>query len=120
VLQSLLQEGNTADEVAHLNNLVSEKIGFSKMVLEAYRDGGKAAGEAVINTGRGKHIRDSIMAVILELDSIRHFKLRQLAGSVETNATKARTWGIGLGIVAGTACLLTFLYLLNTGRHQHA
>jgi CHASE3 domain sensor protein len=51
VLQSLLQEGNTADEVAHLNNLVSEKIGFSKMVLEAYRDGGKAAGEAVINTG---------------------------------------------------------------------
>jgi signal transduction histidine kinase len=31
---------------------------------------------------------------------------------------KARTWGIGLGIVAGTACLLTFLYLLNTGRHQ--
>jgi signal transduction histidine kinase/CheY-like chemotaxis protein len=118
VLQTLLQEGNTADEVAHLNNLVSEKIGFSKMVLEAYRDGGKEGGEAVINTGRGKHIRDSIMAVILELDRIRHFNLRQLAGSVEANATKARTWGISLGIVAGLACLLTFLYLLNTGRHQ--
>jgi signal transduction histidine kinase/DNA-binding response OmpR family regulator len=117
-LQRILKEDNTAQEIEELNTLVAVKIAFSTDILNAYQKGGKEAGEAVINTGRGKRIRDSIMAVILQFDANRHARLRQIAGSTETNAIRARTWGIALGLIAGIACLLMFLYLLNTGRQQ--
>jgi CHASE3 domain sensor protein len=117
-LQEILKEENTPAEFSELNARVLKKIAFSRTILNAYEQGGKAAGEAVINSGEGKIIRDSIMAVVLQFDSSRHARLRQIAGSVETNAVKARTWGLILGLIAVIACLLTFLYLMNTGRQQ--
>jgi len=117
-LQPVLSLESTPEQIAALNALVSEKNQNSNNVLTAYETRGKAAGEAVINTGRGKQIRDSILAVVRQFDTSRHSKLRQITGSVEANAIKARTWGFSLGVIAGLACLITFFYLLYTGRQQ--
>ena len=117
-LQQALHSERAPKQVAALSQLVTEKISFSNGILTAYQSNGKKAGEEVINTGRGKALRDSIIAVIMQFDNIRHTRLRQIAGSVEANAIKARTWGMALGLIAGTACLLMFLYLLYTGRQQ--
>ena len=117
-LDSIFEKEVTADEIALLDSLVHRKLRVSRSILSAYYTRGKEAGEAVINTGRGKEIRDSIVIVISRLDSIRQTDLRKIIGSIENNGSKARTWGIVLGLIAGLACLLTFLHVLNIGREQ--
>ncbi len=117
-LQTLFTSGSAPPQIGALQTLVAAKLDFSRSILSALRGSGNKAAETVINTGRGKVIRDSIVAVILQFDANRHARLQQIAGSVENNAVKARTWGIILGAIACGACLLMFLYLLNTGRMQ--
>ena len=117
-LDQVLAEGNTADEVKRLDTLVQQKIAFSHQILNAYQKSGKEAGETLINTGRGKHIRDSIVVISMQLDSLRQASLRQIIGSIERNGTNARTWGIILAAIAGVTLLLTFLHLLKIGREQ--
>lgn len=117
-LDGTLAQGNTADEIKRLDSLVHKKIAFSYQILNAYKTNGKEGGERVINTGRGKEIRDSIVLVTAQLDGLRQTSLRQIIGSIERNGIKARTWGIILAAIAGIACLLTFLHVLNIGREQ--
>lgn len=117
-LDGTLAQGNTADEIRRLDTLVHKKIAFSYQILNAYKSAGKEAGERLINTGRGKEIRDSIVLVTAQLDGLRQTSLRQIIGSIERNGTRARTWGIILAGIAGVACLLTFLHVLNIGREQ--
>jgi len=107
-----------AQQFANLNVLVEKKVRFTNAILDAYKKNGRQASEAIINSGRGKVLRDSIVAVVMQFDMQRHTKLRQIAGSVEASAMKARTWGVILGIIGGIVCLVVFLYLLYTGRQQ--
>src|SRR3954468_4793007 len=53
-LQPVLSLESTPEQIAALNALVIEKNQNSNNVLTAYEKGGKTAGEAVINSGRGK------------------------------------------------------------------
>lgn len=117
-LQKTLHDEAAKKQIKQLNVLIAKKTSFSYAVLHAYLNSGKPAGEALVNSGQGKQLRDSIMEVIMQFETIRHRRLQQIAGSVETNAVKARTWGLILGGIAGIACLLTFLYLLRNGRQQ--
>ncbi|MGV3657413.1 MAG: ATP-binding protein [Chitinophagaceae bacterium] len=117
-LDKVLDEGNTAEKVQLLEALVHQKIDFSYQIINAYQAGGKDAGEAIITSGRGKTIRDSIVMVTAQLDSLRQSNLRQIIGSIERNGTNARTWGIILACIAGITILLTFLHVLKIGREQ--
>ena len=118
VLEQVLRNETTPKQLKDLNFLIAEKIRFGNLILNTYQTKGKAAGEGVINSGRGKEVRDSIVLLIRSFDNLRHARLQQIANATETNAMKARTWGTILAIVAGATCLLMFLYLLRTGRNQ--
>ena len=118
VLGTMIRQGNTSGNLALLDSLVKQKAAFSRAVLTAYRTNGKAAGESLINTSRGQVIRDSILQVVSGLDAHRQENLHQVIGSTEGNGNGARTWGFILGAMAGIACLLAFLHVLNIGRHQ--
>lgn len=117
-LEDALKSDVIAKQISHLHRLVDAKIEFSNTLIEVYRKNGRDASIDLINSGRGKNLRDSFLAVIMQFDHNRHTRLSTIAKAVETNAMKARTWGLFLGIIAGVACLLTFLYLLYTGRQQ--
>ena len=117
-LNKALAAGNTANEVSRLNTLVNDKITFTYKILDTFQQSGKNAAEALISTGRGKEIRDSIVLVTAQLDSLRQTSLRQIIGSIERNGSRARTWGGILAGIAGVACLLTFLHVLSIGRQQ--
>jgi signal transduction histidine kinase/CheY-like chemotaxis protein len=104
--------------IQQLDRLVQEKIGFSYAILEAYDRGGKDAGEAVINSGRGRGLRDSINSVVYQLDSIRQSRLTSIMGSIERNGERARFTGLGMAIIACLACILAFIYVVNKGRQQ--
>lgn len=63
-LDDKLKDSLTITEVALLGRLVREKLDFTDQILAAYQNRGKTAAEAVINTNRGRIIRDSIVSVI--------------------------------------------------------
>jgi signal transduction histidine kinase/DNA-binding response OmpR family regulator len=117
-LDDKLRDSLTITEVALLTNLVREKLTFTDKILNAYKTGGKAAAERVINTNQGKIIRDSIVLVIGNLDSIRRTHLSDITDSIEASASRARLWGFGLAAIACAACIIIFLYIANKGWQQ--
>ncbi|GAA4319355.1 ATP-binding protein [Flaviaesturariibacter amylovorans] len=104
--------------ITELDTQVGRKIVFSQAILNAYDSKGKEAGEAVINTGRGKVLRDSIVQAVHQLDSIRQYRLNGIISNIENNGARARFMGVGLAIIACLACVLAFLYVVNKGRQQ--
>jgi signal transduction histidine kinase/CheY-like chemotaxis protein len=106
-------EGN----VKQLHTLLLEKIDFGSQVLNAYKHG-KDSAEKVINTGKGKDIRDSITNTIAELDNSRRAELRRIISSIEKTGDKVRLWGFIIGVIAIIAVSGAFYYILNEGRKQ--
>lgn len=117
-LDDKLKDSITITEVALLSQLVREKLDFTRLILENYQNGGKSAAEKVINTNRGKVIRDSIVLVIGNLDNIRRAHLGDITASIEASASRARLWGFGLAAIACAACIIIFLYIANKGWQQ--
>jgi signal transduction histidine kinase/DNA-binding response OmpR family regulator len=117
-LDDKLKDSITIKEVALLSKLVREKIRFTYEILNAYEGLGKPQAERVINTNRGKIIRDSIVLVIGSLDNIRRTHLSEITNSIEASASRARLWGFGLAGIACAACIIIFLYIVNKGWQQ--
>ncbi|WP_165917144.1 ATP-binding protein [Flaviaesturariibacter aridisoli] len=101
-----------------LEELVNRKIAFSFAILNAYYRQGKDAGEHVVNSGRGKELRDSIEVVVARLDSARQGSLNAIIGGIERSGQRASYMGLGLAIIACVACVLAFFYVVNKGRQQ--
>ena len=117
-LDDKLKDSLTQREMDLLSKLVREKIQFSYQILEAYKGQGKAQAERVIDTNRGKLVRDSIVSVIGSLDNIRRTHLNEITSSVEASASRARLWGFGLAGIACAACIIIFFYIVNKGWQQ--
>ncbi|RYY99763.1 MAG: response regulator [Chitinophagaceae bacterium] len=117
-LRADLVDEDAEEYVTELDTQVSRKIVFSNAILQAYDSQGKDAGEAVINSGRGKFLRDSIVRAVHQLDSIRQYRLNSIISTIENNGVRARFMGVGLAIIACLACVLAFLYVVNKGRQQ--
>jgi signal transduction histidine kinase/DNA-binding NarL/FixJ family response regulator len=117
-IRQRLQAREAQPMVQQLDRLIQQKIDFSYDILRAYDKGGKEAGEAVINTGRGRAIRDSINNVIYALDNIRQQHLATIIGNIERSGERARFTGLGMAIIACLACILAFIYVVNKGRQQ--
>jgi signal transduction histidine kinase/CheY-like chemotaxis protein/HPt (histidine-containing phosphotransfer) domain-containing protein len=101
-----------------LSGLVQEKINFSYKILIAFKQEGKAAAEVVVNTNRGKILRDSIVMITSGIDSVRQAELQKIYGGIEKTGKRARVWGF---VFSGFALLLVvfaFVYILNKGRQQ--
>jgi CheY-like chemotaxis protein/CHASE3 domain sensor protein/HPt (histidine-containing phosphotransfer) domain-containing protein len=113
-----LKSPETTRDLAELERLINSKIEFSYEILAAYNSNGKDAGEQVINSGRGKEIRDSIETVIQRLDSRRQSSLHAIISNIERSGKRARFMGLGLAFIACLACVLAFLYVVNKGRQQ--
>ena len=118
LLKTSFDTGRSSHEVTTLDFLVQEKIDISKKIVAAYEANGRAAGEGVINKNRGREIRDSIMAIVYQLDSVRQTQLKGIVGTIENSGNKANQWGLLLAAIACLACVLTFLYVVNVGRQQ--
>lgn len=116
LLQKEISAG-AAESLRTLEVLVGEKIRFSRQLLVAFGNDTKEAHQ-LINTNRGKEIRDSIMIVATRIDSIRQSELTNIFGSVERSGKRAQFWGFVFSVVALLALIGAFLYIINKGRQQ--
>ena len=101
-----------------LDDLVQRKIQHSQNILNAFYLEGKEAAEAVVNTNRGKTLRDSIVIVLSDLYQLRQQRLRDIASTIESTGKTARFWGFILTAFALLGVILAFWYMLNQGRNQ--
>ncbi|HEY0059278.1 MAG TPA: ATP-binding protein [Flavisolibacter sp.] len=115
-LQKVLGSG-ASGSLRTLEVLVGEKIRFSRRLLAAF-DNGTEEAHQLINTNRGKEIRDSIMMVATRIDSIRQSELTNIFGSIERSGKRAQFWGFVFSVVALLALIGAFLYIINKGRQQ--
>lgn len=108
----------TVEEIERLRILVSEKKQFSIEIINAFHNYGKDSAEAVINTNRGKNLRDQIVAIITVLEKNRQAQLLRIVGSIETTGRSARLWGLVITLMALGALLTAFWFITNQGRKQ--
>jgi signal transduction histidine kinase/CheY-like chemotaxis protein/HPt (histidine-containing phosphotransfer) domain-containing protein len=117
-LNAVIGDTTSSDLLRQLSVLIKEKILHSNQVMEAFFKKGKTAAEEVINTNRGKIIRDSISNTVRLINLDRQAQLSNISTSVNSNGLKAKTWGIILALLACLASLVTFWYLINQGQRQ--
>ncbi|MDQ3277951.1 MAG: ATP-binding protein [Bacteroidota bacterium] len=121
LLQKLSANSGTsryAGEYRKLYELVNQKLDISVAILSALNQDNQRSAEAIINTGRGRILRDSIEQVVLSLNASRQAEMRSLTGSIEQRGRSTRLWGFGLGFIALVAVIAAFWYMLNQGRQQ--
>lgn len=113
-----LQNKEQAKEAERLSFLVSEKIAHSRQIINAFYRLGRDSAESVINTNRGKDIRDSLNQIIFGIQTVRQAELRKIVGSIESTGRNARVWGFIITAIALIALSLAFWYITNQGRQQ--
>lgn len=116
-IQARFQSYVPKQNLNQLMFLVREKIENSRRILAAYSTNRDSA-EALVNTGRGREIRDSMSTVITTVDSIRRTQLKTITDANERTGKRARLWGIFIAALAIIAVSSAFWYILNLGRRQ--
>lgn len=117
-LQKLLVSDVSQKNIDYLSHLVHEKKQFNDSIITAFYSGGRKQAELVVNTNRGKEIRDSLVSIITLLESERQANLSRIIGSVESRGRNARLWGFVITAIALIAVILAFWYIMNQGRQQ--
>ena len=117
-LENELEGDVGMDELQGLRELVNQKLVFTDEILKAYKIHGKAAGESIINTGKGKRLRDSISLVITQLDNHRQQALGGIINANQGSGTRARIMAFVLAGLACVICISAFFYIVNRGRQQ--
>ena len=117
-LQSLLANDTLDNGFSRLSVLTNQKDEFNQRILNVFKTQGRDSATALINTNRGKNIRDSIISVIAQLENERSEKFRAATASIESTGKTARTWGFFITAVALLALILSFWFVINQGRQQ--
>src|SRR4030095_10728228 len=101
-----------------LSFLIKEKVQHSNQVLESFFKDGKHVAEQLINTNRGKVIRDSISNTIHVISLDRQARLNDIYTSVSNNGLQAKSWGFILALLFCFVSLIAFWYLIYQGQRQ--
>ena len=105
-------------EFDRLENLLIKKIDFNTNIINTFYLGGKTPAENLISTNHGTIIRDSIIAVISQIEINRQTQLQNIVGSIELTGERARIWGFVVTTIALVALIIAFLFVTAQGRNQ--
>ena len=117
-LEQLLQSGLQADYLPKLHSLVQQKIAFNDSVANAFANDGKEVAEALIGTGTGQVLRDSISSIINAIDKTKQSELTTIINANERSGRQASLWGFILGMIACGLLVFAFWYILNLSSKQ--
>lgn len=117
-LNSLLDSTTDHILLQRLTTFTNLKLAHSIQVLDSLSARGKASAESVINTSRGKILRDSIFSTVRQINSSRQAQLNEVSSLISVEGQDAKKWGIILAMVASLASIFTFAYLIGEGQRQ--
>jgi signal transduction histidine kinase/CheY-like chemotaxis protein len=105
-------------QVVLLKRLLQDKIEFNERIVNTFFDSSKRSAESLISTNKGTRIRDSIIAVITQVENSRQTELRNIIDSIELTGRRARVWGFVVTAIALVALISAFLFIIGQGRQQ--
>ena len=117
-LGKVLQNEQPSNDLEKLHLLVEQKIAFNDSVANTFKIKGKQAAEAMISSGRGRILRDSISAIITKIDSTRQAELIAIIDSNKRSGMQARLLGVIMGVIACGLLVFAFWYILNLSSRQ--
>jgi signal transduction histidine kinase/CheY-like chemotaxis protein len=117
-LAGLLNAEQTTSNFSRLQLLVKQKIVFNDSVANIFRTNGKEAAGAVVGTGRGRLLSDSISFIIATIDSTKQAELIAITNANKRSGMQARIWGIIMGVLACGLLVYAFWYILNLSSRQ--
>lgn len=106
-----------APQISLLDFLVREKIRHNRQFLNSYNLTYDSS-QLRINIDKGNLLRDSIINVIAQLESVRQQQFKEIIGTIGTTGKNARLWGVFITSIALIALIVAFWYITNQGRHQ--
>ena len=113
-----------ADRVAVATRQIDAKLAELDETMRAYRERGPEAARAIVRTGRGRVIMDSLRTVIKELETERQDELTAATTSLRGGGVGALSTTAGLGGVAllllGVAGILGVRYVRERQRAEDA
>src|SRR6185369_13626928 len=115
-LNTIIGQTTEAQLVQQLNTLTNAKVQNSSHAIQILNEKGKDSALAFIRTLKGRIIRDSIIYTINHISMNRQIQLSGITASINTNGTRAKSWGIVLAIIACLSCIVTFWYLIIEGQ----
>lgn len=117
-LRKVLKSGQLLTNLNNLQSLVKQKIDFNDSVVNTFKTTGRQAAEAMINTGRGRVLRESISSIISAIDSTRQAELMAIIDANKRSGLQARLLGVIMGIIACGLLVFAFWYILNLSSKQ--
>ena len=117
-LRKVLKSGQLLTNLNNLQSLVKQKIDFNDSVVNTSKTTGRQAAEAMINTGRGRVLRESISSIISAIDSTRQAELMAIIDANKRSGLQARLLGVIMGIIACGLLVFAFWYILNLSSKQ--
>ncbi|HTF31696.1 MAG TPA: ATP-binding protein [Flavitalea sp.] len=117
-IKNLVLTDSTKGLVLRLDSLIEEKLKFGNKVLDALFIKGRSAADELYKSREGKSTMGEIVNVIDSLNGPRREYLTRLTIDADKSGHRARLWGTFLAIIAGLACLLTFLYISRRFKRQ--
>ena len=117
-LQKISDDDVSIKYIDQLDNLIHEKLNFSRQILDSFHLRGKDAAENLIATQAGKRITDSIANITLLIDSTRKKLLTKVTNSIDESGKKAQQFGTILIVLVLISGLGLFWYIINTLRKQ--
>src|SRR5215213_7200858 len=91
-LEQFLNFDQIKNVLPKLHSLVEQKISFNDSVANTFKTSGKQTAEALISTGRGKILRDSISSIIAAIDSVKQRELATITNANKESGMQARLW----------------------------
>lgn len=97
---------------------VNAKTSFNRNVLGVYDEKGKAEAEAMINTGTGSRLTDSIRITTASIHQAHTEMVTALIESADKNGIRAKTFGTFMALVASLTAILAFGFAIYKMQQQ--
>ncbi len=120
LLRKAIGRDSLTQPVNGLEQLVNQKLQYSRLLLQTLYQNGKAAAEDLIATQRGKRLTDSIFLTVRNIVEDRQQQLTTLTSAINTSGSNALRLGLVLIASVLVSGAFAFWYIINTVRRQQS
>lgn len=114
----LEKDNHIVQMLGDLYRQVDGKVTFNRQVIRVFQEQGKQAAEAVISTGAGAKLTDSIRTTTARIHAEHEQMVTALINETDKNGLKAKTLGAVMAIIAAIASILAFGFASYKMRQQ--
>lgn len=104
--------------LSKLENLVKQKLDYENNILDTFNQGYREDATQMILQGSGKHLKDSILALIQNITLIRKDQMESISYKLDLNGKNIQRFSILLFTVVILSTVVLFWYIVSIFKRQ--